>query len=64
MSLWASARAERVAPPLVALCESLPAQRYQEVCNSVRDAGLPFARPLANGVIIEQPYMIVVARKR
>ncbi len=34
MSLWASARAERVAPPL------------------------------ANGVIIEQPYMIVVARKR
>lgn len=57
-------RAERVAPPLVALRETLEEARFDELRWALHDAAEPFVVRTGGGVLLEQRYLIVVAHKR
>jgi len=57
-------RAEQIAPPLVALREELDDGHFNEVRWAVREAAEPFVTRTRHGVLLDQRYVIVVARKR
>jgi SAM-dependent methyltransferase len=56
-------RAERVAPPLVALLQRLDEAQAAELRSVIERAARPYLRPIARGIVIEQAYTSVVARK-
>ena len=57
-------RAEQVAPPLVALRKVLDDGHFDELRWVVREAAEPFVTRTRHGVLLDQRYVIVVARKR
>jgi hypothetical protein len=55
--------AERVAPPLVELLQQLDESQTAELRSVIERAAQPYLRNVGRGILIEQAYTCVVARK-